>query len=71
MNIKYELYQESGVSEYWIVYPEEQAIHQFVLDENGRYQLKQMYTDDDIATPQLFPEFGIELTEAFETWAKD
>jgi Uma2 family endonuclease len=71
MNIKYDLYQQSGVSEYWIVYPEEQAIHQFVLDENGRYQLKQMYTDDDIATPQLFPEFGIELTEAFETWAKD
>jgi Uma2 family endonuclease len=71
MNIKYELYQESGVNEYWIVYPEEQAIHQFVLDENGRYQLKQMYTDDDIATPDLFPELAVGLTEAFETWAKD
>ena len=68
MQIKYELYQESGVMEYWIVYPEEQAIHQFVLDEHERYQLKHMYTDDDIATPYLFPELAIELTEVFESW---
>ena len=71
MNIKYELYRESGVSEYWIVYPEEQAIHQFVLDGNKNYQLKHMYTDDDLATPYLFPELSIELTEVFETWANE
>lgn len=47
MQIKYELYQESGVTEYWIVYPNDQAIHQFVLNESGRYDLKHMYTDDD------------------------
>jgi hypothetical protein len=51
------------------VYPEQQAIHQFALDENGHYQLKHMYTDDDIATPYLFPELAVELTEVFETWA--
>ncbi|MFZ2406588.1 MAG: Uma2 family endonuclease [Methylobacter sp.] len=68
MNIKYELYQESGVAEYWMVYPEHQAIHQFVLDENKAYQLKHMHTADDIATPHLFPELNIELTEVFETW---
>jgi Uma2 family endonuclease len=68
MQIKYELYQESGVTEYWIVYPEQQSIHQFVLDERERYQLKHMYTEDDIATPQLFPELAIELTEVFESW---
>ena len=71
MQIKYELYQESGVQEYWIVYPNDQAINQFVLDECGRYQLKQMYTDDDIATPHLFPELAIDLTEVFETWTEE
>jgi len=71
MQIKYELYQESGVMEYWIVYPEQQAIHQFVLDEHERYQLKHMYTEDDIATLQLFPELAIELTEVFETWISE
>jgi Uma2 family endonuclease len=61
MNIKFDLYQESGVSEYWLVYPEQQAIHKFVL-ENGRYQLKQMYAEG-IVTPALFPD----LADVFET----
>jgi len=29
-----------------------------------------MYTDDDIATPHLFPELAVDLTEVFETWQK-
>jgi Uma2 family endonuclease len=71
MQIKYQLYQESGVQEYWLAYPEQQAIHQFVLDEQGRYQLKHMFADDDIASPQLFPELTIDLTEVFGTWDEE
>ena len=66
MQIKYELYQESGVAEYWLVYPYEQAVHQFVLNENGIYQLQKMYSDEDIAMPYLFPELAIDLNEVFE-----
>lgn len=69
MKIKYQLYQEAGVQEYWLVYPEHNAIHQFVLDDNGCYQLKNMYADDDKATPALFPELAIDLIEVFETWS--
>ncbi len=68
MQIKYRLYQESGVQEYWLVYPEQQAIHQFVLDEKGLYQLKNMYAEDDKATPSLFPDLAIDLAEVFENW---
>lgn len=64
--IKYELYAESGVSEYWLVYPYEQAVHQFVLNESGRYELKQMYADDDMAVPYLFPDLSVDLSEVFE-----
>ena len=67
IHVKYELYQESGVTEYWIVYPNDQAIHQFVLDEHYRYQLKMMYTDDDVAVPHLFPELKINLNDIFES----
>lgn len=66
MQVKYQLYQDSGVREYWLVYPEHQAIHQFVLDDSGHYQLKNMYAGDDKATPALFPELAIDLTEVFE-----
>ena len=71
MKIKYALYQESGVTEYWLVYPEEQAIYQFVLNNDKQYQLKQMYANDDIASPHLFPELLIDVNEVFATWAKD
>jgi Uma2 family endonuclease len=70
MNIKYDLYQESGVTEYWLVYPEQQAIHQFVLDEHGRYQLKHMIAEG-AATPTLFPELAVDLADVFETWDTD
>ena len=65
MQIKYELYREAGVSEYWIVYPNDCAIHQFVLNENGRYDLLNMFTDDDVATPHLFPELIVKLEDIF------
>jgi len=66
LKTKYELYQESGVTEYWLVYPYEHTIHQFVLDENKRYELKKMYTTEDIATPYLFPDLAIAMAEVFE-----
>lgn len=65
MKIKYALYQESGVTEYWLVYPGEHAIHQFVLDDNGQYQFKQMVTDEEMITPHLFPELAINVTDIF------
>ncbi len=64
LKIKYALYQESGVSEYWLVYPEQQTVHQFVLDE-GAYRLQQMYTNDEQASPQLFPELAVDINELF------
>ncbi|MEI8210028.1 MAG: Uma2 family endonuclease [Methylococcales bacterium] len=67
MQIKYQLYQEIGVKEYWLVYPGEKAVHQFVLDEHTeKYQLQYMYSGEDIATPHLFPDCQIDLNEVFE-----
>ncbi len=68
MQVKYELYAESGVSEYWLVYPYEQAVYQFVLDDNGRYQLKAMYANNGLAVSHLFPELAIDLSEVFEAF---
>ncbi|GAB4493032.1 MAG: Uma2 family endonuclease [Raineya sp.] len=35
MKIKYALYEEAGVQEYWIVFPSEYVLQQFVLNEKG------------------------------------
>lgn len=64
MQIKYQLYQECGVQEYWLVYPEQQAIHQFVLDAEGQYRLKTMFADKS-ASSYLFPDLSIDLIDLF------
>jgi len=63
--IKHALYAESGVSEYWLVFPYEAIIEQFKLDENGSYQLARIFAGDDMATPDLFPDLNIALSELF------
>lgn len=66
MRTKYQLYQESGVIEYWLVYPYEQAAHQFVLDEqSGQYRLVDMFSNEDRAVPHIFPDLEIDLAEVF------
>jgi len=66
MQTKYALYAESGVKEYWIIYPYEEAVHQFVLNEtDNHYQLMAMFSGEDIASPYLFPDLEIDLREVF------
>lgn len=48
---KFDLYQEAGVGEYWIVYPNEQSISVYVRDAvTGRYR-----TIGDYAAPGAVP----------------
>jgi len=66
VRLKYDLYQENGVKEYWLVFPYECTVHQFILDEaSQRYQLHAMYAQDERATPLLFPELQIDLADVF------
>jgi Uma2 family endonuclease len=64
--IKFDLYEENGVTEYWLVYPYEQSVYQFVLNvENQKYQLHGMYAQDGLAVPYLFPDLQIDLADVF------
>ena len=63
--IKHALYAESGVTEYWLVFPYETIIQQFVLNDEGQYQLRCSFAGDDMATSHLFPDLSIALGELF------
>jgi Uma2 family endonuclease len=65
MKIKYELYEEAGVKEYWIVVPYEEFIHQYVLNDKGKYELKGIFVDGSIPC-QLFPDLQVDLEKIFE-----
>jgi Uma2 family endonuclease len=59
---KFDLYQEAGVGEYWIVYPNEASISVYVRDpQTGRYQ-----TIGDYAVPGRVPCHT--LPELVITW---
>lgn len=67
VKIKHALYAESGVTEYWLIYPYEEVIYQFVLnDETRQYQLYNSYAGDDMAIPHLFPDLTIDLSTLFK-----
>lgn len=64
---KHALYAESGVKEYWLVFPYEEVVQQFVLDDpQNRYQLLNSYAGDDVATAHLFPDLAIDLAALFK-----
>lgn len=64
---KHALYAESGVKEYWLVYPYEEVISQFILNDDTRqYQLINNYAGDDLATPHLFPDLAVDLSALFK-----
>jgi len=65
LNDKFDVYQESGVREYWIVYPIEEIINCYVL-EDGVFRLDRAYTNGDIATLHIFPDLEFEVDEVFD-----
>jgi len=63
---KFEIYQKHGVREYWIVFPNDENVNVFVLDENGKFQFKGIFSEDDKIPVHIFNgDLKIDLTEVF------
>ncbi|WP_276501675.1 Uma2 family endonuclease [Terrimonas pollutisoli] len=65
VNLKYELYEEAGVKEYWIIYPEEESLAVFVLNENNRYDGAKLYAGKELIFSKAVPGLIIETKEIF------
>lgn len=65
MKDKFELYQEAGVLEYWVVSPIEKTIQVWKLTEEGYYIGLQPKVKDDIATTPIIPNLEMEVTDVF------
>jgi len=64
--IKLALYEENGVREYWIVYPESHSVAVYDLKDDQRYHLRNLYTEDDVVPSGLFPALDVHLEQLFE-----
>lgn len=65
MREKFDLYQEAGVLEYWLVDPDRKTIIVYLLDDQGVFMGKQPLTDQEIMETDLLPGFAMKLGEVF------
>jgi Uma2 family endonuclease len=63
---KFDIYQQHGVREYWIVSPLDENVNVFVLDDKSKFQFVGMYAGDDKIPVNIFNgDLKIDLTEVF------
>lgn len=65
IQLKYDIYEEAGVGEYWVIMPQEELLEQFVL-ENGKFQRILTYTKEDLIEARAVPGLNIELEAVFK-----
>ena len=63
---KFDLYEQSGVKEYWIVYPNDKGITVYILQENGKYNNGTTYELSGKVPVGIFEGLKIDLKELFE-----
>ena len=64
LQLKYEVYEASGVKEYWVVHPDERTLLIYTL-EAGKYQPSRLYTLGDHVKSQVLTFFVLDLDEVF------
>jgi len=64
MDTKFQLYQESGVKEYWIVVPATKAIFVYVL-KNGQYEGSKPFAEGMTVESRLFPDLKVVVDDVF------
>ncbi len=62
---KFEVYEESGVHEYWIIHPSEETLIIYTLG-NGNYQPSRLFSHGDIVKSACIAGFELDLEDFFE-----
>jgi len=62
---KFQLYEDFGVAEYWIVFAEEQSLVRYTLDRNGKYTAGKVLTNGDKFSTPIIPGFELTMDAAF------
>ncbi len=65
MRTKKSLYEENLIREYWIVDPERETIHQYILNAQNLYDNPMIYVSGEIANCAIFEELQVPLDEVF------
>lgn len=65
VKLKFELYEEAGVKEYWVVYPAEENIAVFIINNDGVYDGAKIYAGKDRIKSNAVTGLVIKLNDIF------
>ena len=65
MVAKFDLYEQAGVKEYWLVHPTDQTVMVFKLGDEGRYGRYEMYDQSEQVTVGIFSDLILDLNDIF------
>jgi len=65
MTEKFTLYEKSGVKEYWMVFPKDEAIQVFLLQNDGKYDAGFVYERVTKVPVHIFEGYSIDLQDIF------
>jgi Uma2 family endonuclease len=66
MKEKFEIYEENGVKEYWVVFPDFQTIQVYRLNEEGKYLGLAPATPGDVLSTPIVANLEVKVVEVFE-----
>jgi len=67
---KYEVYEEAGVKEYWVVFPIERTMFIYTLVD-GKFSPSKLMVGGDVVTSAILPGFSLDLTELFSGYDEE
>ena len=62
---KFDLYEENGVLEYWVVYPEYRQIYVYVLNDQDEYGKPVIYEANENISSVVLKGLSIPMNELF------
>jgi Uma2 family endonuclease len=65
LRMKYEVYEEAGVKEYWIADPAKKAVLVFLLQPDGKFSVPEIFTGSDQLAAQCVPGLTFDINEIF------
>lgn len=65
IRLKYDLYEEAGVKEYWIIQPAEETASVIRLNKNGKFEGATIYTSGDNIESGAVPGLKISVEDIF------
>ena len=65
LRMKYEVYEEAGVKEYWIADPARKAVLVYLLQPDGKFSIPEIFSGRDQLAAQCVPGLKFNINEIF------